>query len=178
MARILAIDYGRARTGVAMCDPMEVLASPLETYTGGQAVDRIAALVQAEAVALILVGMPLEMSGDKGAQAEEVDQFIDRLRAAVRRRKEGEPSGAAPLDGCNYGVTPRLLACVGPPPPGIRNQAVKAAVAKVKGGMAVMADVAAARVVVSKLSNPKPSADVMIKRLTRKLSADRQQYIK
>jgi putative holliday junction resolvase len=83
MARILAIDYGKARTGIAISDPLGIIAQPLETYTGRQLEQHVADLVQEQDVIRVLVGMPLHMSGEKGEQAQEVDAFISRLQAAL-----------------------------------------------------------------------------------------------
>ena len=84
--KILALDFGSARTGVAVSDPTGTIARPLtiieraETDAGfGKLLDVIAA----EAPELILVGLPLTLRGEHGAQAEETSTFVERLRAAV-----------------------------------------------------------------------------------------------
>jgi putative Holliday junction resolvase len=84
--RVLALDYGSARCGVAVSDPTGTLATPLEpvlrpgTKKGLQRVARLADELGAER---IVVGLPVSLSGADSAQTRETRQFADRLRAAV-----------------------------------------------------------------------------------------------
>ena len=80
MARILAADYGRKRVGLAISDPLGVLAQPLETYSGAHPVEHIADIIESRSVERVIVGLPLRMNGEPGRQVEEVERFIDRLR--------------------------------------------------------------------------------------------------
>jgi putative holliday junction resolvase len=83
--RVLALDYGSARCGVAVSDPTGTLATPLEpvlrpgTKKGLQRVVRLAAEVGAER---IVVGLPVSLSGSDSAQTRETRSFADRLQAA------------------------------------------------------------------------------------------------
>lgn len=84
--RIIALDYGAARTGVAVSDPTGTLARPLETISraGSEAgLRRVAALVAEHEAALVVVGLPLTLRGERGAQAEETEQFVEALRNVV-----------------------------------------------------------------------------------------------
>jgi putative Holliday junction resolvase len=84
--KILALDYGRARTGVAVSDPSGTLARPLEVVErAGSAAGlrHIAALVRREEAERVVVGLPLTLSGETGEQARETEAFIEALRAAV-----------------------------------------------------------------------------------------------
>jgi len=84
--KILALDYGSARTGVAVSDPTGTLARPLgivERAGTKAGLERLMEIVEAEAPERILVGMPLTLRGEHGAQAQETEKFVDRLRAAV-----------------------------------------------------------------------------------------------
>ncbi len=82
--RVLGIDYGSRRVGVAVSDPLRVLAGPLAALTNdGALIDRICALAAAEEASLVLVGMPYAADGGKGRKAQEVDEFITRLRARL-----------------------------------------------------------------------------------------------
>ena len=81
--KVLALDYGRARTGVAVSDPTGVLARPLTVIervdtTAGRA--QLDALLEREAPDHIVVGLPLTLRGDRGAQAQETERFITALR--------------------------------------------------------------------------------------------------
>lgn len=80
MPRILAIDHGTVRIGLALSDEMEIVASPLKTIDAQHEPERaIARLVREKHVAKIIIGMPYHMSGDKGAAAERVEKFATRL---------------------------------------------------------------------------------------------------
>ena len=84
--KVLALDYGSARTGVAVSDPTGTLARPVTTVAK---VDEPAGwkqlldVIRAEEPERIVVGLPLTLRGEHGAQAAETDAFVERLRAAV-----------------------------------------------------------------------------------------------
>jgi putative Holliday junction resolvase len=80
--KVLALDYGAARTGVAVSDATGTLARPL-TVVSGDIVERVAELVSEEGVDLVVVGLPLTLRGEKGAQARTTEGFVGRLRAAL-----------------------------------------------------------------------------------------------
>lgn len=83
--RILGIDYGSVRIGLALTDPLRILASGAGTVTNdAHAPGKIAQLALAEGVTLIVVGMPYAPDGGKGSKAREVDGFIARLLPLVR----------------------------------------------------------------------------------------------
>jgi putative holliday junction resolvase len=84
--KIVAVDYGSARTGVAVSDPTGTLARPLGVVegVGGKAgLMRLAELIRAEAPERVVVGLPLTLRGERGAQAQETEAFVEALRAAV-----------------------------------------------------------------------------------------------
>jgi putative holliday junction resolvase len=82
--RVLALDYGTKRVGVAMSDPLRILASGVGTWANdGALVPALVKLIGEEHVALIVVGMPYAPDGGKGAKAKEVDAFIERLTRAT-----------------------------------------------------------------------------------------------
>jgi putative Holliday junction resolvase len=81
--KVLALDYGRARTGVAVSDPTGTVARPLavvERVTSRRGLDRLAEIVREEAPDLVVVGMPITLRGERGAQAVETDGFVRELR--------------------------------------------------------------------------------------------------
>ncbi|MCH8205572.1 MAG: Holliday junction resolvase RuvX [Chloroflexi bacterium] len=81
--RVIALDVGDRRIGVALSDPTGLLASPLSTVTrkGHDAdVDEVLGLAAANDVAEIVVGMPVSLSGRKGAQAARTTAFAEELR--------------------------------------------------------------------------------------------------
>jgi putative holliday junction resolvase len=84
--RVLGLDLGDARIGVAISDPERRLAVPLGTIHVGQPpgeLKAVAALVADNGVSLVVVGHPLLLSGDRGASAAHAEQFAEALRAIV-----------------------------------------------------------------------------------------------
>lgn len=83
---MLALDYGAARTGVAVSDATGTLARPLtvvERAASTAGLRRLAELVSAEAPERIVVGLPLTLRGETGLQAQETARFVAALRTAV-----------------------------------------------------------------------------------------------
>jgi putative Holliday junction resolvase len=84
--KVLALDYGRARTGVAVSDPTGQVARPLcvvERAATPAGLAELADLVRAEEVERVVVGLPLTLKGEPGEQARETERFIRELRTAV-----------------------------------------------------------------------------------------------
>lgn len=80
--KILALDYGAARTGVAVSDPTGTIARPLCVVERAGTADgllRLAALIGEQAPERVVVGMPLTLRGDRGQQARETEQFVEAL---------------------------------------------------------------------------------------------------
>jgi putative holliday junction resolvase len=80
--KVLALDYGSARTGVAVSDPTGTLARPLGTVEHAATDDglkRLVELVEAEEPERVVVGLPLTLRGEHGAQAQETTRFIESL---------------------------------------------------------------------------------------------------
>jgi putative Holliday junction resolvase len=83
---VLALDYGAARTGVAISDATGTLARPLtvvERAAEPAGLKRLAELVADEEVERVVVGLPLTLRGERGAQVEETESFVAALRAAL-----------------------------------------------------------------------------------------------
>ena len=84
--KVLALDYGSARTGVAVSDPTGTIARPLgvvERAATDAGLTRVAELVRDECAERVVVGLPLTLRGERGEQAREAEAFVERLRAAV-----------------------------------------------------------------------------------------------
>jgi putative Holliday junction resolvase len=82
--RILGIDYGRRRLGLAVSDEEGVLASPVSTYrrrSERQDLAYLVTLVAERGIGTIVVGLPLNMDGSLGGMAEEVAVFAERLKS-------------------------------------------------------------------------------------------------
>ena len=80
--RVLALDYGSARCGVAVSDPTGTLATPIEPVlrpATRRGLQRIVALTAELAVARVVVGLPLSLSGEDSDQTRETRAFVQRL---------------------------------------------------------------------------------------------------
>jgi putative Holliday junction resolvase len=74
--RYLAVDYGRKRTGLALCDEGETMASPLVVVEGTTGlIERIKQTIAREKIGAIVLGLPLNMDGTEGPMAAEVRTF-------------------------------------------------------------------------------------------------------
>ena len=85
--RLLALDVGDVRIGVAVSDETRTLASGLVTLRSRgprQDVQQVAALVREQAASELVVGLPLRLDGTPGPQAEKVMAFVERLRRSLR----------------------------------------------------------------------------------------------
>ena len=80
MARIIAIDFGMKRVGIASTDPLQIIASPLTTVANKDAVDFIVNYCSKEEVETIVVGQPFRMSGELSGVETEILKFIDKLK--------------------------------------------------------------------------------------------------
>ena len=81
--RVLGIDPGEARTGVALSDPLGLVARPLETIhrdSTPKPETRVADLARAHAVAAIVVGLPVRMDGTEGTAARKARDWAEKLR--------------------------------------------------------------------------------------------------
>jgi putative holliday junction resolvase len=82
----MALDYGSARTGVAVSDPTGTVARPLgvvERAGTENGLAELARLARAENAERVVVGLPLTLRGTRGEQAVETEQFVDLLRAVL-----------------------------------------------------------------------------------------------
>ena len=80
---MLALDFGAARTGVAVSDPTGTLARPLgvvERAGTDSGLDRLAELVRSEEAERVVVGLPLTLRGERGEQALATEEFVAALR--------------------------------------------------------------------------------------------------
>jgi putative holliday junction resolvase len=84
--KVLALDYGSARTGVAVSDPSGTLARPVgvvRRVRTDAGMRELLALIEAEEPEQVVVGLPLTLRGARGDQARETERFVAALRAAV-----------------------------------------------------------------------------------------------
>ncbi len=80
--RIVGVDYGTKRVGLAVADPLRLFAQPLATHTPDGAVAALRALRDREGIETLVVGWPLTPGGEEGVATERVQPFLNRLRKA------------------------------------------------------------------------------------------------
>lgn len=89
--RILGIDYGEARVGIAITDELKITAQGLETinYDGNDKVllRKLDEIVSKYSIETIVVGMPLHMNGEKGDRAKITEKFIHKLKCKYNKIK-------------------------------------------------------------------------------------------
>ena len=87
MSRVLALDYGVARCGVARSDPSGTLVTPLpvvERPATKKGLTRLVEVIEANEAERVVVGLPLTLAGEEGAQAAETRTWAERLSARLR----------------------------------------------------------------------------------------------
>lgn len=89
--RILGIDYGDSRVGIAITDPLEITAQGLETihYQGNDKIllKRLEEIVHEYGINTMVIGMPLNLKGEKTKRAEVTEQFIHKLKCKFNQIK-------------------------------------------------------------------------------------------
>lgn len=80
MARILSIDYGKRRTGLAVTDPLQIIAGGLATVSTSTLYDYLVNYVTREPVERIVIGKPMQPNGEPSENMARVEQFVNRWR--------------------------------------------------------------------------------------------------
>lgn len=83
MARILSIDYGKKRTGLAVTDPLQIIAGGLATVSTSELFEWLQAYLAKEQVERIIIGEPRQPNGQPSENLARVQQFVNRWRKAV-----------------------------------------------------------------------------------------------
>jgi len=83
LARILSIDYGKKRTGIAVTDPLQIIAGGLATVSTSELFDWLKAYLAKEPVERIVIGEPRQPNGQPSENLQRVQQFVSRWRKAV-----------------------------------------------------------------------------------------------
>ena len=83
MARILSIDYGKKRTGLAVTDPLQIIAGGLATVATSELFDYLQAYIAREQVEMIVIGEPRQPNGEPSENLARVQQFVNRWRKAI-----------------------------------------------------------------------------------------------
>jgi len=79
MGRILAIDYGKKRTGLAVTDPQQIIASPLDSLPTAEVESYLSAYLAKEAVDLIVVGYPVDMNNKPSESVRYINPFLKKV---------------------------------------------------------------------------------------------------
>ena len=82
MGRILGIDYGRKRTGIAVTDPLQMFASPLKTVNTHEFDNFLGEFLKTDQVEAIVIGYPVRLNNQPGKIVKYIDPFIRRLQKA------------------------------------------------------------------------------------------------
>ena len=80
MARILSIDYGKKRTGIAVTDPLQIIANGLATVSTSELLSYLKDYLSREQVERIIIGRPLQTNGQPSENLQRVEQFVNRWR--------------------------------------------------------------------------------------------------
>ncbi|MFA6811884.1 MAG: Holliday junction resolvase RuvX [Bacteroidaceae bacterium] len=83
MSRILAIDYGKKRTGIAVSDPMQIIANGLTTVSTSILMDFIVNYVDKEEVERIVIGLPKQMNNEDSDNMKNIDVFKSKLHKTL-----------------------------------------------------------------------------------------------
>lgn len=83
MGRILAIDYGRKRTGLAVTDPLQIIANGLTTVPSGELTAYLADYVSREAVDCFVVGLPRQMNNEPSENMKHIEAFVTHLKRTL-----------------------------------------------------------------------------------------------
>jgi len=80
VARLLSIDYGKKRTGIAVSDPLQLIANGLTTVETSRLFEFLADYLQREEVACIIVGLPKQMNNQPSENMKRIEPFVNRLK--------------------------------------------------------------------------------------------------
>ena len=81
--RILSIDYGKKRSGIAVTDPLRIIANGLVTVSTSGLFDFLKAYIQREEVERIVIGKPMQTNGQPSENLQRVEQFVNRWKKAM-----------------------------------------------------------------------------------------------
>lgn len=99
MTKILALDVGDKRIGVAISDPTRTIATPFETIKKERGVyQKLTQLVKDNEISEIVIGLPLEESGAEGSQATKTKSFAKNLSLNLEKNLKADPPGVQFLD--------------------------------------------------------------------------------
>ena len=80
MARILSIDYGQKRTGIAVTDPLQIIANGVTTVPSERIIDFLKTYLQTEQVETIVVGLPKQLNNEPSENMRRIEPFVQKLK--------------------------------------------------------------------------------------------------
>jgi len=83
LARILSIDYGKKRTGLAVTDPLKLIAGGLATVSTSELFNYLQDYIKKEQVEKVIIGKPLQTNGEPSENLNRVQQFVNRWKKAI-----------------------------------------------------------------------------------------------
>ena len=83
--RIVGVDFGTKRVGIAIADPLRMFVQPVGTYSQNEAIDVLGRIDAENWIEELVVGWPLEEDGTAGKATERVQQYVNRLRKKLKR---------------------------------------------------------------------------------------------
>jgi len=83
--RVVGLDFGTRRVGVAIADPLEMFAQPVGTFDQDGAVAKLRSIRDSDGVRTVVIGWPLSEDGTENESTRRVDQFVRRIRNALGR---------------------------------------------------------------------------------------------
>ncbi|MBQ2494494.1 MAG: Holliday junction resolvase RuvX [Prevotella sp.] len=83
MARILSIDYGKKRTGLAVTDPLKLIAGGLATVSTSELFNYLQDYIKKEQVEKVIIGKPLQTNGEPSENLNRVQQFVNRWKKTI-----------------------------------------------------------------------------------------------
>lgn len=83
MGRIIGIDYGRKRSGIAVTDPLKIIANGLTTVPSHTLIEFLQGYMAKESVEKIIVGLPKQLNGDPSESMKYITPFLNRLRKVL-----------------------------------------------------------------------------------------------
>lgn len=103
--KIMSVDYGDTRTGIAVCDRTEFLASPVGTVVEknfNECANKVAHMAREYEVGMIIVGYPKNMNGSIGPRAQKCEQFAEKLKELTELPVELWDERATTMEATNY----------------------------------------------------------------------------
>ena len=112
MSRIIAIDYGRKRTGIAVSDAMQIIANGLTTVPSHELLDFITNYVKQESVERIIIGLPKQMNNEVSENMKNIEPFVEERFTSVLAHRTMLEAGLKKKDRQNKALVDEIIATI------------------------------------------------------------------